>query len=105
VPGFIKFEIRLPAKLEKKGKWYISSCPALDVFSQGKSKKEAMANLEEALSLFVHSCFERGVLGEVLRDGGFESAQKMPRVVGNNNKYVTVPLSLLAMQHAETRAH
>jgi len=105
MPGFIKFEIKLLATVEKEGGWYISSCPALDVFSQGKTKKEALANLQDALSLFVHSCYERGVLGEVLKDSGFESSHDVPRVVGNKNKYVTVPLSLLAKQHAETRAH
>ena len=66
-----KLEATLPLKIEKKEKWYISSCPILDVFSQGKSREEAQDNLSEALSLFFISCFERGTLDEVLKDCGF----------------------------------
>jgi len=63
----IGMEFRLPAKVRKKGKWYVSSCPLLDVHSQGHTKEEARQNLIDALVFFLESCFERGTLEEVLR--------------------------------------
>jgi len=62
---------KLPYAVVKKGKWFISSCPILDVYSQGRTEKKAKENLVEALSLFFSSCFERNVLDEVLKECGF----------------------------------
>ncbi len=63
-------EFKLPFDIKKDDDWYVSSCPVIDVHSQGKTQKEAKENLSEALSLFLISCFERGTLAEVLRESG-----------------------------------
>jgi len=34
-------KIFLPIILGKEGKWYIASCPVLDIATQGKTEKEA----------------------------------------------------------------
>ncbi len=70
----MKFE--LPATLKKKGKWFVSSCPLLDVKSQGETEEKAIENLVEALTLFFVSCFDRGALDEVLKECGFTPAGK-----------------------------
>jgi predicted RNase H-like HicB family nuclease len=67
----IGMEFRLPARIRKKGKWYVASCPSLDVHSQGHTRDEARQNLIDALVFFLESCFARGTLEEVLRAGGF----------------------------------
>jgi predicted RNase H-like HicB family nuclease len=67
----IAMEFKVPARIRKKGKWFISSCPLLDVHSQGHAREEAERNLVDALSSFLISCYERGTLEEVLRDAGF----------------------------------
>lgn len=72
----VKISLRLPAAVRKKGKWFISSCPPLDVHSQGHTHDEAARNLVEALTEFLLSCFERGTLNEVLRDAGFVGASE-----------------------------
>ncbi len=61
----IGIEFRLPAKIRKKGKWYVSSCPSLDVHSQGRTKDEARQNLIDALAFFLESCVRRGTLADV----------------------------------------
>lgn len=63
-------EFRLPAKIRKRGKWFVSSCPALDVHSQGHSKEEARQNLLDALVFFLESCIRRGALADVFREAG-----------------------------------
>ncbi|HXQ24483.1 MAG TPA: type II toxin-antitoxin system HicB family antitoxin [Candidatus Acidoferrales bacterium] len=66
----IGIEFRLPAKIRKKGKWYVSSCPSLDVHSQGRTKAEARRNLADALLFFLESCVRRQTLGDVLPAAG-----------------------------------
>lgn len=44
--------LSLKSVVWKEGRHYVSQCLNVDVSSFGKTKKEAMANLDEALSLF-----------------------------------------------------
>jgi len=38
----------------REGKWYVARSLELEVASQGKSRKEALANLREAVDLYQH---------------------------------------------------
>src|SRR5437016_4318505 len=94
----IGVDFRLPAKIRKRGKWYVSSCPPLDVHSQGHSKQEARQNLIDALVFFLESCFDRGTLETVLRDAGFvpivtsrAAKSRFPK----NGESVTVPVPFM----------
>jgi predicted RNase H-like HicB family nuclease len=40
-------KIFLPIIIGKEGKWYVASCPILDIATQGKTEKEARENIEE----------------------------------------------------------
>ncbi|MBI4714479.1 MAG: type II toxin-antitoxin system HicB family antitoxin [Nitrospirae bacterium] len=85
----IVFNVTLPAQVKKKGKWYVSSCPILDVGSQGETKGKALQNLVEA----------RGALDEVLKDSGFKPIEKGEyKVIPIPQKYerVNVPLPFSA---------
>lgn len=73
----IAMKLQLPATVKKKGKYFISCCPVLDVCSQGETEKRALDNLVEAITLFLLSCFERGTLDDVLKERGFEPARQM----------------------------
>jgi len=65
-------ELKLPARIRKRGLWFISSCPALDVLSQGETRSIAKRNLIDALTTFLVSCYERGTLNAILRDAGLK---------------------------------
>ena len=67
----VAIEFKLPMRVRKKGKWFISSCPAIDVFSQGRTKAEAEQNLADALYSFLEACYEWGTLDKVLHEAGF----------------------------------
>jgi len=43
----------LSAVIQKEGRLYVSWTPELDVASQGKTVEEALANLKEAVSLYL----------------------------------------------------
>ncbi|MDP3994308.1 MAG: type II toxin-antitoxin system HicB family antitoxin [bacterium] len=44
--------INLKNVIWKEGKYYVSQCLNVDISSFGKTKKEALANLNEALELY-----------------------------------------------------
>ena len=57
------------------GKYWLASCPSLDVHTQGDSFECAEKNLKEALVLFFESCLSRGTLKEVLQQAGYSQVQ------------------------------
>lgn len=101
-----KFEFGLEASVKKEGKWYISSCEALDIHSQGMTESKAVSNLAEALKLFVESCWERGTLDEVLKASGFTPVKiEGKRESRSRQLIINVPLSLISRQNAPAHAH
>jgi predicted RNase H-like HicB family nuclease len=88
----IAMEFKVPARIRRKGKWFISSCPLLDVYSQGHTRGEAEHNLD-ALTSFLISCYERGTLDEVLREAAFVPVAEAPEtVLAKGDIELTVPL-------------
>jgi predicted RNase H-like HicB family nuclease len=91
----IAMEFKVPARIRKKGKWFVSSCPLLDVHSQGHTRDEAERNLVDALTSFLISCYERGTLDEVLREAGFvpvAEAEAPETVLAKGDIELTFPL-------------
>ena len=39
-------EYALPIIIAREGKWYVASCPLLDVATQGKTEEEAKRNIK-----------------------------------------------------------
>jgi len=104
----IRLDVRLPIEVNKGEKWFIASCPALEVASQGKTISKAKANLKEALTSFFISCLERGVLDAVLQDCGFKSAKKitsLKRPPLKKKDFIDIPLYLLSNQAEPNRCH
>ena len=91
----IIISIDLPGMVKKSGEYYISSCPVLDVHSQGETQEKALKNLKEALTLFFASCFERGTLHEVLKNCGFKLIEKREfKIQPFPRKYKTLKIPL-----------
>lgn len=95
----IIIKAKLPMDIKKDGDWFVSCCPVLDIATQGKSKKEAKANLKEAVEMFLHACIEMGTFEEVLKDCGFSLDQPEEQPVATpksrNNVSVDIPFYLL----------
>lgn len=90
----IVMDLKLPIIIQKKQKWYIASCPVLDVVTQGETKKRAKENLFDALYLFLTSCFERGTLDNVFKECGFHPVEKKQTL--ESVDYISIPLHLLS---------
>ena len=91
----VQLEFTVPAEVREEGAYFVAGCPPLDVFSQGETEELALANLAEALQLFVESCYERGTLETVLKDCGFMPDDDSSRSK-ENRRMVRVPLPLVA---------
>jgi len=102
-------QIALPITVIKKRKWYVACCPTLDVHAQGDDKEKAIESLKETLELFLASCYERGVLDEVLKESGFSvnsEATKTPkRIRVPKENYVNIPLYLLSNNPSTLQCH
>lgn len=60
--------LNVVVKQEDKG--YSIICPELNVASQGETFEEAIANIKEAVELYIESAEELGTLDEVLEQMG-----------------------------------
>jgi predicted RNase H-like HicB family nuclease len=94
----MQLSFRLPYILTFKDKWILASCPVLDVHSQGGSEAEAIANLREALQLFLEGCFEMGTLEQVLKDSGFHLSDAQAPKGGQPT--IEIPLNLARVEEA-----
>lgn len=97
----IEIKFKLPYKIRKRARYFVATCPILDVASQGPTEHTAKRNLLEALQLFLLSCLERGVLDQVLKECGFTGSAKLPKTdsassLAAKKDYLTVPVHLLA---------
>jgi len=52
---------KLSAIIEHEGDWYVAQCPQFDIASQGRTIEEAMANLREAVGLFLEAADPREI--------------------------------------------
>lgn len=105
----VEFIAKLPTKITKKRKWFLASCPILDVHSQGKTEKKARDNLRDALSLFFISCLERDTLDTVLKDCGFEllhtAVQIRKKPQPRTTTYINVPIPFLVRSTKQSECH
>jgi len=99
--GRAVININLPFVMKKKANVWVSSCPALDVVSQGKSEIEAKKNLEEALKLFLEVCLERGTLEEC----GFSLIAKKIRSKKASGDVISVPLPFNIKGNSPSQCH
>lgn len=104
--GIIQFRFFCTVKQEEN--WIISSCPALDVHSQGKTDDEARKNLIEAISLFLETCLEMNSLDAVLKQIGYQPVQEIPDLMDSGEAegcYLDIPLYLMGPGNAQNHAH
>lgn len=56
----------------------VAVCPELNVSSFGDTIDEALASLQEAVTLFLEECQEMGTLEEVLEEAGYYRDPAVP---------------------------
>ncbi len=99
--GIIKVKVKLPYKIREENNWYISCCFPLDIHAQGRTEKEAIKQLKEAVELFLTSCIEMGTLENVLKECGFTLAEPKKQLSFQNQPTINIPLSLTTENYKE----
>jgi len=87
------FSITLPLTVLREGKKFIAYTPALDLSTSGRTFNQAKKRFEEAVSIFIEECIERGTLQEALRNLGWEKVKtrwEPPKVVAHISEKVHV---------------
>jgi len=72
----VTFTVSFPIDVKREARYYLASCPVLDVWAYGKTQQNAIENLKETLQLFLTHCFDHGTLEMVLKGCGFTSLKK-----------------------------
>jgi predicted RNase H-like HicB family nuclease len=60
----------------KENNLFVAYCPALELSSYGKTKKEAKENFYDALKIFIEETHKKGTLEKVLLSLGWTLKQK-----------------------------
>lgn len=67
----VKFSLQGAIREDRQTQCFVAYCPTLDLYSAGRSRVEARKALSAAVITYVRNCYERGILGRVLKDKGF----------------------------------
>ena len=46
-------KVPVPILITKEGKWFVASCPTLDIATQGKTEKEVKENMAELIDEYL----------------------------------------------------
>lgn len=95
----IEVIIHLPVELKHEKNAVISHCPILDVYSQGDDDESAIENIKEAVKLFIISCYERGVLDNVLKECGFTPYPPAKSRKTKKGTEISIPVPLYLLNH------
>ncbi len=52
-----KVTVPLPIFMAKEGKWFVASCPLLDVATQGKTEEEVKENMDDLLEEYFEDLY------------------------------------------------
>lgn len=50
----MSIQVPLPVIIAKENKWYVASCPALDIATQGKTEKEVKENMTDLINDYLN---------------------------------------------------
>lgn len=67
----VRFSVQGTIREDRQTKSFVSYCPALDLYSAGRTRLDAKKALISAVDTYVRVCFERGILGRLLKQKGF----------------------------------
>lgn len=91
----VNFNVSLPVSFLREGKYFIAYSPALDLSTSGKTFEQAKTRFEEIVEIFFEELLQKGTLGKVLTELGWQKVQKTwapPVVVANEIKSFNIPL-------------
>ena len=88
-------QIQFTTRIFKEGRTFVAQALELDVSSCGGKKEKALANLKEAVRLFLEEAGKMGTLEQILDEAGYSrTRQKIASPKFISVQRVTLPLPL-----------
>jgi hypothetical protein len=87
----VSFSLQGAIREDRQTRSFVSYCQTLDMYSAGRTRIDAKKALTSAVLTYVRLCYERGILGQVLKDKGFAAAPSsaVDRPAGSS-QFITV---------------
>ena len=85
--------IEFTSQIFKEGKMFVAYALELDISSCATTKTKALANLQQAVRLFLEETEKKGSLDQILKEAGFPRRKQTlvgPRLI--DTKRMTMPL-------------
>jgi predicted RNase H-like HicB family nuclease len=108
----VEFRLQFATRRDDEAQVFVGFCPALGVYSQGRTREQAENAVVDAVQLVIISCYERDILHSVLRNKGMTKAE--PGTITEEHQYIrfeiadfdqtferSVPVNLLSSQLSE----
>lgn len=86
-------DIQFTTRVFKEGRTFVAHALELDISSCGGTKEKALANLKEAVRLFLEEAERMGSLKQILQEAGYSKNGK-PGPEFISVQRVTLPMSL-----------
>lgn len=88
-------KIQFTTRIFKEGRTFVAYAQELDVSSCGRTKEKALANIKEAVRLFLEEAEKMGTLEMILEEAGYKKTRTVlqaPRPVSVQR--VSLPIAL-----------
>ena len=70
----LKFRLTAHFRRDAETRAYVLYCPTLDICTAAPSRAECKPTMRSAANLFIRTCYDRGMLDQVLRRRGFRKS-------------------------------
>jgi hypothetical protein len=114
-PVQVSFRLQFATRRDDEANVYVGYCPALKLYSQGRTEQESEEAIVSAVKLFLVACYERDLLHSALRSRGMTRATSIAVEQikkDGSQQFITVqpfdrefwrdvPINLLASQESE----
>ena len=88
----VRFSLQGLIREDRQTQSFLTYCPFLDLYSAGRTRVEAKNALTSAVDSYIRICYERGILGRLLRDKGFlaESDSQPKSAKSDDGQFISV---------------
>jgi predicted RNase H-like HicB family nuclease len=76
---------------------FVAYCPALDLYSAGKTRIDAKRAIQGAVDMYIRLCYDRGILDRLLHAKGFTSME--PATAGATAQEEANFISVIESKH------
>src|SRR5262245_10932265 len=86
----VNFRLQGQIREDRQTRCFVSLCPALDLYSAGRTRIDAKKALSAAVLMYVRICYERGILGRIMKDMGFIPTQAAVTEAAGKAQFIAV---------------